>query len=153
MVKGIEKIGDLLGGKSISTTMEYVRFFGLPAKKNSQAVWELDVEKFKSWAASLGWTRQMSESEIRVQVRKKALLEAGPGKVVEAKSLDALAKKLFSDVGRIQSYMRQSDCPIEKQTDNTFKVDLHKWELFQIEHRIGEYLLTGKKSRGRLAWN
>jgi hypothetical protein len=153
VVKGIEKIGDLLGGKSISTVQTYVRMYGLPAERDKNSVWYVDLEKFKSWAAALGWKPTMHESELRIQVRKKALVEAGPGKVIEAKSLDALSKKLFSDVGRLQSYLRWENCPIQKNDDGSFKVDLHAWELFQIEHRIGEYLLTGKKSRGRLAWS
>jgi hypothetical protein len=152
-IVGIEKIGDLLGGKSISTVQTYVRMYGLPAERDKNSVWYLDLEKFKSWAAALGWKPTMHESDLRLQVRKKALQKAGPGKTVEAKSLDALAKRLYSDVGRLQSYLRWENCPIQKNDDGTFSVDQNKWELFQIQHRVGPYLLTGKRSKGRIAWN
>jgi hypothetical protein len=153
IIRGIEKIGDLLGGKSISTVQTYVRMYGLPAERDKNSVWFVDLDKFKSWAAAIGWTKQMHESDLRIQVRKKALQEAGPGKIVEARNLDALAKRLFSDVGRLQSYLRWENCPIQKNDDGSFKVDLNQWELFQIEHRVGPYLLTGKRSKGRIAWN
>jgi hypothetical protein len=150
IIVGIEKIGNLVG-RSMATTLDYIHYYKMPAEKNGQAIWELDLEKFRAWAAALGWTRQMSESELEIQVRKKALQEGGPGKVIEANSLDALAKRLYTDTGRLNSYRKQIDCPIQKNDDGTYRVDLNKWELFQIEYRVGEYFLTGK-TKGKVSW-
>jgi hypothetical protein len=154
IIRGIEKIGEIIGNKSIATTMSFINLYDLPAKRTKDgAGWELDLNEFRKWAEGICWTPTMSESELRVQLRKKSLVEAGPGKVIEAKSLDAMAKRLFTDIGRIQDYRKQTDCPIQKNDDGTFSVDLNKWELFQIEHKVGPYLLTGKRSKGRIAWN
>jgi hypothetical protein len=149
IIRGIEKIGNLIGGRSISTTLDFIRLYGMPAERKA-AVWQIDIEKFKSWAADLGWNRQMSESELKIQVRQKALQEAGPGKVIEG-TLQHLAKRLYTDTGTLSSYRKQIDCPIQKNDDNTYRVDLHAWELFQIKYRVGEYRLTGNQ-KGRISW-
>jgi hypothetical protein len=62
-----------------------------------------------------------------------------------------LAKRLYTDTGRLNSYRKQIDCPIQKNDDGTYRVDLNKWELFQIEYRVGEYFLTGK-TKGKVSW-
>lgn len=149
IVKGIEAIGDLLGGRSIATAMQYIKFYGLPAERKA-AVWQIDIEKFKSWADSLGWSRQMSETELKIQVRKKDLEQAGPGTIIEG-TFQHLAKRLYTDTSTLNSYMKQIDCPIQKNDDNTYRVDLHAWELFQIKYRVGEYRLTGNQ-KGRISW-
>jgi hypothetical protein len=131
-IVGIEKIGDLIG-RSISTTSDYIKLYGMPAERNGQAVWELDLEKFRAWAKGIGWTPKMHESELRTLMHRKNLKEAGPGQEIKG-SISYLEKRLSRNMTTLLDLMRDHEgCPIKKLPDNQYSVDENAWALFMLD--------------------
>jgi hypothetical protein len=132
-IVGIEAIAEALGVKSIATAQHYAKFYGLPAERRN-SVWEMDVDKFRAWAASLKWSPKMHESELRGRIHRKNLEAAGPGAEIKG-SINILEKRLQKSMTTIFSLMRNHGeaCPIKKLPDGQYSVFENEWTLFLMD--------------------
>jgi hypothetical protein len=150
-ITGIDAICQALGGKSISTGMAFITRYNLPAKNNGVNVWEMSVADFEEWAEKHHWNPKMPESELRIQVTRLHLEQAGPGQILTG-DITQISKLLFTDTSRLMSYAKYEDSPLKKMGGNQWQVDRNQWELFRIRHRVGPYALTGRGAERRLTW-
>jgi hypothetical protein len=133
IIRGIERIAEAINSQSITTAMQFINRYGLPAEKGPGSVWQMDVEKFQAWAASLGWTKSMHESELRNRIHKKNLEAAGPGNEIKG-SISYLEKRLSRNMTTLFDLMRAHEgCPIKKLPDGQYRVFENEWDLFLMD--------------------
>jgi len=133
IIIGIDAIADYLK-RGIQPTMDLILKVKIPAEKNQENVWTLDVEKFQKWCKALDWIPwEQSDKDLARKIYRRDLMAAGPGFKIEG-DINHLSKNLgFSSV-TLNEFQRFVNCPIQMLEGNQFCVFENQWLLFIQEH-------------------
>jgi hypothetical protein len=134
VIVGIDAICDYLK-RGFTPTMDLIQKMKIPAKKNQENVWCLDVEKFQKWCREMDWNPwKDSDKDLARKNYRRDLMAAGPGFEIRG-DLNVLEKNLGFSVTTLMEFMRFVNCPIEKiPGTNQYRVYENTWILFIQEH-------------------
>ena len=132
-IVGIDAIQKYLK-RDFMPTMTLIQKMKIPAERNQENVWTLDVDRFQKWCKALDWNPwEQSDKDLARKIYRRDLMAAGPGYKIEG-DINHLSKNLgFSSV-TLNEFQRFVNCPIQKLEGNQFCVFENQWLLFIQEH-------------------